>query len=345
MVNEEGRRLHLWLGIAISIASILAILALIEPAEVLEALRAADAVYLLLSLPGALLFLVVRAARWRFLLNNQPTWGQTFHIQNIGYLLTYLLPFRIGDVARVVLMGSVRPLTVTRAATTAVVERILDMLTIVTLLPFTLAQVERLPGWLREGALVAGFVALAGVLILIAAASQPARLRQLTLAVCRRVPFLDADAWGRRVEGLLQGLSTLRRPRDGLVLGLLSILVWLPVVVSYYVGVRAVGLSLTPAAAAFVVCVAALSVAAPSSPGQVGVYHFAVTVALSEALGYPRGAAVSFAILMHALNLVLALVLGVVGLHFTHRSFGDVVTMARQFVGRRRRAAAVDEQV
>ncbi|RMG89092.1 MAG: UPF0104 family protein, partial [Chloroflexi bacterium] len=145
-----------WLGMVISLASLAAIFFFIQPAQVLDALEAARFDYLGLSLAGILAFMVFRAMRWRYMLGNEVSWRVVFHIQNIGYMLTNLLPFRVGDVARAVLIGNVPPISLARGLSTMVVERLLDMLFIVTLLPFTLAEVEKLPAVMRTGARVPG---------------------------------------------------------------------------------------------------------------------------------------------------------------------------------------------
>jgi uncharacterized membrane protein YbhN (UPF0104 family) len=155
----------------------------------------------------------------------------------------------------------------------------------------------------------------------------------MTRLVLDRIPFLNTEKWVRRVDDLLGGLSSLTRLKDGLGLILLSLLTWLPILFAYYVGLRAVHLELTLAMAGFVVCAAAFSIAAPSSPGQIGVFHAGVIAALTV-LGQPEAPSASFAFLYHALNLLMMVILGMIGLTSTGATLSHVVATTQGFMRR-----------
>ncbi|MEJ2751051.1 MAG: lysylphosphatidylglycerol synthase domain-containing protein, partial [Anaerolineae bacterium] len=111
----------------------------------------------------------------------------------------------------------------------------------------------------------------------------------------------------------------------------LSIVVWIPVIFAYRMALTAVHIQANWVMTAFVVCAAAFSVAAPSSPGQVGVFHAAVTFALAQILKQPQGASASFAFLYHALNMIVMIGLGIIGLFRTGATFSHVVSSARRY--------------
>jgi uncharacterized protein (TIRG00374 family) len=333
MENRKKRR-QFWLGMAISAACLAAIFLFIEPAAIGEALKTARYGYLALTGAGLVAFVLLRAVRWRFMLNNELAWNQVFHIQNIGYMLTMLLPFRLGDVARAVLIGNVPPVTIARGVSTMVVERILDMMFIVTLLPFTLAEAAVLPVWMQAGARGFGVASLVLIVILIVAAGQRPFVQRIATFIFNRIPFLDTETWARRVDELLAGLNSLTRLKDGLILIVLSVLIWLPIIGAYYTTLTAVHIQPTWAMAGFTVCAAAFSVALPSSPGQVGVFHAAVTIALTQVLGQPDGPSASFAFLYHALNVTTMVVLGLIGLSRTGATFSHVVASTQKFMRR-----------
>lgn len=328
----KQKRSNFWLGMGISAACLAAIFLFIDPAEILIALKTASYGYLALTGVGLVAFMVIRALRWRFMLNNDLTWNQVFNIQNIGYMLTMLLPFRLGDVARAVLIGNIPPVTLARGISTMVVERILDMMFIIALLPFTLAEVERLPVWMQSGSRIFGVVAILAIIILLFAANRRPLAIKISQNILDRLPFLDTKTWLQRVDDLLAGLSSLTRLKDGLILVLLSIFVWLPIIAAYYTALTAIHIQPTWAMAGFVVCAAAFSVAAPSSPGQIGVFHAAVTIALTQVFNQPDGKSASFAFLYHALTLVVMVGLGLIGLVRTGATFNNVVASAQGFL-------------
>lgn len=329
--NESSNKRQVWIGIAISVVCLAAIFLFIDPAEILNALETARFGYLALSAMGLVVFMLLRAIRWRFMLNNAAPWSQVYHIQNIGYMLTQLLPLRLGDVARAVLIGSVPPVTIAQGVSTMVVERLLDLLFFVVLLPFTLSEVETLPASIQSYARGLGLASLGIIAVLIIAANQRPFIQRITTFIFDRLPFFNTENWVTRVDGLLAGLNSLTNPRDGLILVFLSIMVWIPVLFAYQMALTAVHIQTTWIMTAFVVCAAAFSVAAPSSPGQVGVFHATVTFALVQILKQPEGASASFAFLYHALNMVLMISLGLIGLFRTGATFQHVVASARRF--------------
>ena len=329
--NESGNKTQVWIGIAVSVVCLAAIFLFIDPAEIGNALATARFGYLALSAAGLVVFMILRAVRWRFMLNNAAPWGQVYHIQNIGYMLTQLLPLRLGDVARAVLIGSAPPVTIAQGVSTMVVERVLDLLFFVVLLPFTLSEVETVPAQMQSYARGLGLISLSIIVVLILAANQRPFIHRITTSIFNLTPFLNTENWVTRVDDLLVGLSSLTKLRDGLSLIFLSIVVWVPVVFAYRMVLTAVHIQANWIMTAFVVCAAAFSVAAPSSPGQVGVYHAAVTFALVQILQQPEGASASFAFLYHALNMIVMISLGLIGLFRTGATFSHVVDSARRF--------------
>jgi len=335
MDTNRKQKGQFWLGMMVSLVCLAAIFFFIEPAEILAALETARWGYLGLTAVGIILFLLIRAIRWRFMLNNDIGLAPTFHIQNIGYLVNNFLPLRLGDVAQAVLIGSVPPVTISRGLSTVVVTRILDMLFMVILLPFTLAAVDVVPVQVQETALFVGVLTSTAVIMLIIAANQRPLARRMSTAVFSRIGRLHTETWVQRVDDLLAGLSSLTSLKSGLILLVTTVLTWLPIIAAYYFGLTAVNLTPTLAMAGFVVCAAALSVAAPSSPGQIGVFHAGVIFALTTILGQPEGPAASFAFLYHAINLTTTTLLGIIGLLATGATFRHVIDTTRQFANRR----------
>ena len=335
MKEEKKSSSQLWVGIGVSVLCLGAIFFFIEPALIWQALKSANYGYLLLTAIGIVLFLVVRAWRWRFMLENDIAIAPTFHIQNIGYLVNTYLPFRLGDITQAVLIGSVPPITIARGLSTVVMARILDMLFIVLLLPLTVSQVDLLPESVRTYALATGIITLIAIVVLIIAANQRPFITKITTAVFSRIPKLDTKAWVRRVDDLLVGLSSLTHLKSGVILIGFTILTWLPIIGAYYAGMLAVHLDPTWVMAAFVVCAAAFSVAAPSSPGQIGVFHAGVIFALANILGQPEAQAASFAFLYHAINIIVMTILGLIGLMATGATFRNVIDTTRQYVNKK----------
>jgi len=333
--TSRNGRWQVWLGVVIGLACLAAVFVFYaRPGEIIESLRHAHAGYFLISMLSVVAFMFIRAIRLLFMLDNAIPYSKTFHVQNIGYMLSQLLPLRLGDVARVILIGNIPPVTIAQGLSTLVIERLLDLLLIVVLLPFTVSGITDLPDWMRSFAQGSGLVAIIGIGGLILAANQRQRaLRIVDGLMARLLPFLDRATWVRRFDGLLVGLKSLTSVRDGLILILLTILIWIPVIIAYYFSMLAVNLEPTWIMAVFVVCAAALSVAIPSTPGQAGPFHFAVITAL-QLYGQPAAESASFAFLYHIGSLIVMVILGIIGILGTGTTFGNVVRSAQSFASR-----------
>ncbi len=317
------RKPQLWIGIFISLSCLAAIFFFIDAAELLAALRTAQPGYLIVAIGFLLIYMLLRAVRWRFMLENKLSVLRVFHLQNIGYMLTQILPLRLGDPARAVLVGSQPNLTVEQGLATMVVERLLDMLAIIVLLPFTLAAVPALPDWMQAGARTSGVLAIGAIGIVILAANS----RDAVSALLAR--FHVPAKLISLADNLLAGLNTLTHWRSGLILTLLSILPWIPIIFAYQLIMLSVGLTPTYLQAGFVVCAGALSIALPSSPGQVGVFHAGVTLAV-VALGMSETGGATFAFLYHAINFTFIIIIGIIGLWRTQSTLGNVIQQTRQ---------------
>ena len=329
------KRPQLWLGIGLSVVCLIAVFTVVDVSEVGEEIRSADYRWMAAALMAQVAYLFLRGARWRYMLENKVGFWRLFHIQNIGNMLNQLAPLRMGDASRAVLVGSEPGISIGQGLSTMVVERLLDMLVVVTLLPFTLSQIPSLPEQVQKGALISGVLGIVGIVIMIVAANIRPIISRLLTQIFDRIPALDTKTWVGNIDQLLEGLVTLTHWRSGLILGILSILPWVAVIFSYQSAMYAMGLTPNYLQAAFVVCVTALSIAAPSSPGQVGIFEAAAILSVTLLYGEEAKAmGTSFAFVYHLFNILLMVLLGLIGLWQLQSSFGKVLKEARHYLDR-----------
>lgn len=309
-----------------------------------QALREAN--YFVL-LPAALLVwlgLVFRALSWRVILGGRVPLRRVYDAMNEGYLLNNLLPFRLGEFGRAYLISHGTSLTAAQALSSVVVERVIDLLMLLTLVVAYLPQLAGLglgPGF----ALFSGLVgALALYVLLFVARHQDAVLR-LARAVLARVPWLDTERSVSRAAALLDGLSVLRNTRQALLAAMWSGLAW----VAAGFGAWCLLAGFVPGAPVsvgfFVLLAVGLGNAIPSAPGGAGVFEFATVKAL-EVFGVAASLAFSFALVFHLLHLVLTSVLGSLALAGEGETVAHLARSAQALVtggaGRTRVAAPAD---
>ena len=311
----------LWVGLAISAAALVLAMLGIDLRLVAETLAQAEYVYLIPAAVGFLVYLIARAVRWRLLLGPEVSLSRCFWVTNIGYLVSNVLPFRLGDPARAVVIGRGEKVSTAAALSTVVVERVLDMLMVVALLAGVTPFVSGAGSAIGAG-LVAGAAAVAASVVLLFMALRPDWGRRVVRRVLGWLPRLDSERWMRALDGLFEGLAPLRSGRRGLALLAWSVVAWACVVSFYWALMRAFMPRPPALAAPFLVCVMGLGMAVPSSPGAVGVFHAVARYGLTVPFGVPTDQAVTIAFAMHTFQYVLGCLLGLVGLARESLSLG-----------------------
>ena len=307
------RKLKVALGIVVSLACLGLAVAGIEWSRVGGALRRADWRYLLPAGAALLGFLLARSARWRVLLGGRVGLGRAFSLTNVGYLISNILPLRLGDPARAVAIGLDGEVQVSTALSTVVVERVLDMLTVVALLGVTAPFVAE-TGWTRQAGAVGAAVGVAALILLTSLALRPAWGRRILSWLFGRVGWIHAERWSGWYDGLVEGLTALRSARGVAALIGWSVAAW-AMTVAHYLGImRAFVPEPSLVEASFLTCATALGVALPSSPGAVGVFHSVARYALELPFGFTAETAMVIAFAAHTFQYVVMCGLGAVGL-------------------------------
>jgi len=268
-------------------------------------------------LPTAALLILglwLRAVRWRVLFFPMQglSLSRLFDAVNIGYLASNLLPARAGDLIRAGLVSSTEPVSASQALATVVVERVLDVFTVVFLLTLLL-PILPIPTEIIRAGQVAGLSATAIALGLLVLSTQRARGVRWTWVLFSHIPRIDGERWAERVGGLIDGLAVLRLPWALGQAAVWSLLLWLTTAGAFYLVMQAFRLSLPPTAAVFVLCATALGVILPATPGYLGVFDYVVVLALAL-FGVERSLALSYALVLHGATYIVTSGAGVVSL-------------------------------
>lgn len=317
------RQWKLWVGLIVSAAALFLALRGVDLRRMADALAQAEYIYLAPAVAGILAFLITRSVRWRLLLGREVSLSRSFWVTNIGYLVSNVLPFRLGDPARAVVVARGGKMSISAALSTVVVERVLDLLMVVVLLAGVAPFVSESGNAVAVG-LIAGGAALAASVVLLLLAFRPDWGRWAVRRALGWVPRLDEDRWARAFDGLFEGLAPLRSGRRTLALLVWSVVAWASVVAYYWALLRAFLPQPPTLAAPFLVCMVGLGMAVPSSPGAMGVFHAVARYGLTIPFGVPTAQAVTVAFAMHTFQYLLGCLLGLVGLWQESLSLGWV---------------------
>jgi uncharacterized membrane protein YbhN (UPF0104 family) len=140
-----------------------------------------------------------------------------------------------------------------------------------------------------------------------------ARPVHAVLRPLHRLPRLGAERIEAGAESVSQGLAGLRHPSIALPAAVWTVLSWVAVGVSAWFVLLGfdLGVSLSPVAGLFVLITINLALVLPSSPAAVGVFEAATLLAL-DAYGVDESRALSYALVLHALNFLPFVAIGLV---------------------------------
>lgn len=275
----------------------------VDAADAWRAARNADVRWLPVALTVFAIAIWLRALRWRLLFPtaSRPPQRLVTRALLVGYFFNTILPARAGEAARILALTRGARSSRAEAAATVVVERAFDVLTLLGLL-FVL--VPWLPDvtWLRPAAWLGAALSIALLVVIV------------VLAVWGDRPLRRAlRPFGPRAEAagtnLGVGLAALRDLRVAVEAIAVTVVSWVALGISFWLVMLAFGLGLSPAAGMLVLIATGVGSILPSSPAGLGVFEAATVFAL-HAYGISDSTALSFAVVLHVINIVPFLAAG-----------------------------------
>lgn len=275
--------------------------------------------WLLVALGTAVLSLVIRSLRWQYLLEplGRATFANAFRATAVGFAASTVLPARAGEVIRPYFLARVERMTATGAFATIILERLLDVLTVLVLLALSVFVFDRGVGvanptafaaikWAGATTLGASIVALAVMFVL---AGDTGRVGRVMARLERVVPSMLASLIGRVAEKFARGLGVVRRPGRLLVALLWSFPLWLSIAAGLWAVALAFRIDVPFSGSFLLIALLVIGVAVPT-PGAIGGFDEAYRLGATMFFGASGSAAVGAAILAHLCSVVPALLLG-----------------------------------
>ena len=268
---------------------------------------------------------VVRCQRWQLLLHpvGYVPMLPLVSATAIGFFCNMVLPLRAGEVIRPVLLARRTGTPVSSVFASVLVERLLDMLTILLFLGIVMAAVPVSEAIRRSGMV---FVALAIVTVAFVVLLQrrhPATVRVLE-GLVTRMPERARPRASAALHDFIAGLQGIGNAGTLAWIGLYSIYLWSVIAAVFAVGFVACDLPVPLVTGSLaLVTVVAGAVSAPSAPGFIGTFQAGAVVALAL-FGIGRAEAIPYAFVIWAAQWATQIVLGVVFLLRENVSFRDI---------------------
>lgn len=313
-------------GLAVSFICLAVLFYFVDIRKLGEALRLADYRLVALAVIVTLVWLSVRGIVWRTLLQERASFRQIFFTLNEGYLLNNLLPFRLGEFGRAFLLGRKANLSFFQVLSSIIIERSLDVAMAVGIVLCTLPFVVG-ADWAGEAAIGAGGV----ILLVFVFLYLLARNRQKTLAIFEKLSHrwsILLKPGGKALPAFFDGLEVLTDGKRFIRAASWMVVNWMVAIVQYFCYVSAFFPEAKLLWGAFGLGVVALGVAAPSSPGSMGVLELALVGGLSL-FGAEPSTALGCAITIHLFQYLTTGLLGAYALSQDGETLGSLYHTVR----------------
>jgi len=282
------RKLQLAAGILISAVAVWFSMRDVDPSAVWRALRGANYLGFAAAVASTLVAFWVRALRWRSLIAApRPLALQgLFSATMIGFMANNVLPLRLGEFVRPWALARREGLSRSTLFATVVVERAVDMITLlailgVALLVHPISSATEAGRMVQAGASVLVATCLGLTVFVVMLERQPRLVRAAVGALTAPLP----EKHRARVAGMLTqfvaGLGLFRDLRRLSWVFLLSILMFGVVVLGLQVSMWALAIDLPWYAGLIMLVITAIGIMVPAAPGYIGTMNVACIAGLA----------------------------------------------------------------
>ncbi|MBQ6520745.1 MAG: flippase-like domain-containing protein [Anaerolineaceae bacterium] len=313
MAEKQNTKTNIWKkmlpGIICSAVIIGVLIYFIDWSVLTEALKNCSVKLFLILFALQTLSFFCRGMAWRVILDDLPSPLNAFFTISEGYLLN-LLPLRLGEIGRSVIMGGLIGRSPFYVFTTVILERVFDLLITLIFLLITIPMVSS-----AEFSPTIYYVLFGVMLVGIAFMFWIASHQQQFMDFLKKIIKPESKI-GKfllpKVEFLLSGMGILTQPKRFLVWLFWILATWACWIATLQVGMREFFPQLPFWAGLFTQGIGALGGAIPSAPAGIGVVEGAYVVAM-RFFGIDQSSSLAFGLVMHAVAIVTPILWGLIG--------------------------------
>jgi uncharacterized protein (TIRG00374 family) len=313
-MEHKNNAKWIWITVGILLLAAILFVAFIDMDALARIFQRVEWQYFLLGVALLVIGIVLISVRWRFLLQNKPSFTPTFHANSVSYLLKLLLPVPQALI-RLTAFSMASSTSVYQSAPMMLIERFLEIIMRLVALSLAIVLIFELPIWIAVLAIAA--ILLLGIPAFVLWFTQNTSSSVTRIAArSAQLPDLSKEKLQEAMLDFQSDISTLRAARGITVAIVYSLIMWGLFLLFYAFGFQALGFRIDTikilAMSAMV-----LAVLPPSTPAMIGIYQ-GITVAILLPFGIlDTNQATAYALLMFGGQLAVWVILGVWGLRKT----------------------------
>lgn len=291
----------------------------------------ANYLWVLLSIPVILFSHLVRAIRWKTMLEpalkvkSASTWN-LFSAVMIGYAFNCILP-RGGELIRPYVYSRREKVSYTSVFATVIVERVIDVITLITIFGlvflFLGEKILRALPAIDSGKVFILVILFIGVFLL---SFYPPIFKFLIKLLIKPISQNFYEKIRSLFEKFLKGFAIIKSPSRYFNLSWQSLLIWflytVPMFLMFYSFPFQASLHLGFSDAILLIIISGIGVTIAPTPGALGVYHFLIQNAMMQFYGLSPEIALAYATLTHGVNYLIQILTG--GLFFLRENLRKI---------------------
>jgi uncharacterized protein (TIRG00374 family) len=302
-----------------------------------------SSIQLFWTVPAVLLVIggfTLRAVRWRYILaaTQKIAFWSAFHPLMIGFMVNCVLPGRVGEITRPLVLNRREGLPMSTGLATVVVERIFDMVILLALflvvsltIDFDRHSSMQFAGYKVDfqalETVFNGMLQLGALLLLAIAMVSFQRSRRIVNNIVLALPgilFFTGEDFRNKIyrkvckpvvgiiDNVAEGMAMIKKPRRVAACFAVSLAIWFIHAVSYYVfAIGCPDIDLTLLEMTMVMIIICFVIALPSVPGYWGLWEAGGVFAMSL-FGVPPREAAGFTLANHAIQILPVILVGLI---------------------------------
>ena len=270
---------------------------------------------------------IIISLRWNKLVDIIPgnNFLTTFNYTNIGYFANNFLPARLGDIIKSYLLAKKRNYSKTQVLTSAIIERIFDLMGLSVLFIIAVLRYD-----IPENILRGGYIFI-GILII---------LTITLLLMLKKSDYLDSklenlnkykviNTIRQKIQSVFFYVRNYLNVKDFAYLTLTTSLIWFLYVFAGFIIIERLNGSLSWDASMLSLIFLGVSFILPSTPGNVGVHQFACVLAFGI-LGMDKTQAVAFSFYYQIPVIIISVILGFISIYYEGFSLKSISRVSEE---------------
>lgn len=327
------------IGVAFSVATLFLAFRNIPISDLVHYLSKINYFWLIPAIAVGLLSFLLRIVRWQMIINagaENVSFKTVYHTLMIGFMLNCILPLRVGEIARPMILKTREQIPFSKGLATIAAERIFDLMTLLILFTVLLSSIEIDPELVItfgnykisadvltgvfDGMMKLSIILLAGIILV-----NLTFFRNIIIKLILRLPdilFFLSDSGKEKVykkialpltdiaESFTRGFRLMKHPGKLALCMVYSFAIWGIQAASYHImsfGCPGVELGFTEMTTVMIII--CFSIALPSVPGYWGLWEAGGIFALAV-FSVARENAAGYTLVNHVVQVVPVIIAG-----------------------------------